>query len=618
MVKFHLVTLFIISVVTTAFAQKRIYVQYDANCMDRLEYRYSVQADFAGLITYSIRPNAQETYLFDIGNEGIDVVKSLPKGTLSCKNFEFNSDLIDKVNSGAAKLIFARASDKGYTLTPASLATQIVQNGNVYIYRSYNMEFSFDTQKLNYEDNLSSDASDCYVFFRGKSKLDCNNVYSFVREPRETCVAKTQFDFCPGIGVLSERSGLTSEELASNQLYVHAVNGVGSMEFSEAVCSGKRVAQPVVQPAPAPEPDVVAPVEDREVVSVKPAEKPVEFSAPSSRTRPQIICTEKPGEGYHIVQPGETLIGISRKYGVRLSAIIGWNNIKTPNLIEPCQKIFYVAPPPSKKTFTSTGEVAIAVQPVKKQAAPPLPAPVPAKAKAKPATYAAATKTKPVQKPVTYAATTKVKPVSKTTIKPAKKEAKSEAVVVVKTMKAPVEEEGPMLAARSAGDKKDFNASLVHIVEKGETVYGIAQKYGFTEDKMRKINGLSAKENIHPGQMLMTSDCTCDIAEYKKMKQKQVVENETSTVTARAVDVRPTEHSAATSSVFRETQVNIVNSEGEFRQPTSSTNNYHVVKGGETLGSIAKQYGITVRTLMDLNDLEATETLVAGQTVVVK
>lgn len=37
--------------------------------------------------------------------------------------------------------------------------------------------------------------------------------------------------------------------------------------------------------------------------------------------------------GIHIVQPGDTLFKISKKYGVTVDQLLAWNNISTPNLI---------------------------------------------------------------------------------------------------------------------------------------------------------------------------------------------------------------------------------------------------------------------------------------------
>ncbi len=82
-------------------------------------------------------------------------------------------------------------------------------------------------------------------------------------------------------------------------------------------------------------------------------------------------CQDYSRDGYHIVQPNETLYGIARLYSVRVENIKKWNALRS-NLITPCMKL-YVHPlgsvrTPSKsfdsrdEVLTSKGEVHV-VQP---------------------------------------------------------------------------------------------------------------------------------------------------------------------------------------------------------------------------------------------------------------
>ena len=44
-----------------------------------------------------------------------------------------------------------------------------------------------------------------------------------------------------------------------------------------------------------------------------------------------------------------------------------------------------------------------------------------------------------------------------------------------------------------------------HEVRKGETLYGIARKYGISVEKLRRLNQITAKTAIRPGQKLLVS-----------------------------------------------------------------------------------------------------------------
>jgi LysM repeat protein len=47
------------------------------------------------------------------------------------------------------------------------------------------------------------------------------------------------------------------------------------------------------------------------------------------------------------------------------------------------------------------------------------------------------------------------------------------------------------------------NKAKVHVVQKGETIYGISRKYGIPADQLLKLNKLGPKDPIKPGQQLV-------------------------------------------------------------------------------------------------------------------
>lgn len=49
--------------------------------------------------------------------------------------------------------------------------------------------------------------------------------------------------------------------------------------------------------------------------------------------------TNSTGKTYYTIKRGDTLWGISRRYGVSVQNIVSWNNIQNPNLIYPGQKL---------------------------------------------------------------------------------------------------------------------------------------------------------------------------------------------------------------------------------------------------------------------------------------
>lgn len=56
--------------------------------------------------------------------------------------------------------------------------------------------------------------------------------------------------------------------------------------------------------------------------------------------------------------------------------------------------------------------------------------------------------------------------------------------------------------AAPAKVEKDIKARM-HVVQKGETVFGISRKYGIPADQLMKMNKLNPNDAIKPGQQLM-------------------------------------------------------------------------------------------------------------------
>jgi len=69
--------------------------------------------------------------------------------------------------------------------------------------------------------------------------------------------------------------------------------------------------------------------------------------------------------------------------------------------------------------------------------------------------------------------------------------------------KQPIPESKAKLSAPpkpAASNKKQY-----HMVQKGETLYGISKKYGISLEELRKLNNLSADQPLRTGQKLMVS-----------------------------------------------------------------------------------------------------------------
>ncbi len=657
-------------------AQSPIYLQYSPDCMNRLEYRYRGQADGSSIFSYSIRQGENQLYVLDMGAEGNKVVEKLPPPTITCQGLDLNDGIVKAVNNGIQKIYIVRQVASGWLVSPVSEALQVVRAGSVYIFRGQNLKFSMDTSALTYGQNIANEGSNAYIFFNGRSfyQEDCHPVYSLHREPDAVCLKKTDFDFVPGVGMISERSGDTNEEALKNEYRLVAVNGLEVEKFMTADCRGQKVVdQPVemvfnqpavetpttynygvVPPPPAHQPQTIG-QPDKEVAVAKqetaPAPTTYGYGNKNFPGPPAMVnCPEQPGEGYHIVQPGETLNGIARAYGVKMGSLIAWNNLKDPDIISTCQKIYLTVPPGGikPKLDEATGKVAIATKPGKKSTSKWK---KDKKKATRPATYStenpvAAAKPKTGVQPqtelwknssdpsVTAFSPTRVAPVAV----PMEPKTQVQPQIQPQGYAAPQPQQytyqPPTMVARADIRVPSEYKGIIHNVQTGESLYSISKIYGFTVDRFAKMNGLPENYVLQPGMQLMTSDCTCDVSgkpvapqTYSNTSWKNVpAENTTTTKTL--AEIQNLESSTSKSGVFQETEVR-PQTYGFSKPQTSAAPNdnfkasgagnfkAHFVQQNETLGDIARQYNVSTEKIATVNGLELTETLIIGMRLMI-
>ena len=213
-----------------------LYILYNSSCMDQLEYRYV----YAGttVMGYSVHPTANEQYVLTAGSGGINS-PTLPANTVNCREYALNDQFFNDVNNLTRQVYIVHQLTKGYQLTPIIAATQVIRSGSYYLYRAPSYSFAIDTSNLVYESNIATGTSSWYIYFNGLKIRSCFYEYSFMREPTKTNQERSEFDFIPGIGISSERTGMTAAEAESNHVRLIKVNGMALEDYINTRCQNK-------------------------------------------------------------------------------------------------------------------------------------------------------------------------------------------------------------------------------------------------------------------------------------------------------------------------------------------------------------------------------------------
>lgn len=249
---------------------------------------------------------------------------------------------------------------------------------------------------------------------------------------------------------------------------------------------------------------------------------------------------------FHVAQYGESLWDISQKYGVKLKKLAQKNRMGMTDSVKPGRLIWL-------------------------------------------------RKTRPEHIPVEYHEVRKPEPIQKVKPKPVvvKEEVKEnppEEKVVPETekpVKEPVVEEKIPSKAPETSTNKETSINkpatytppsgdrLIHVVQPGETLWGISRLYEVSVSDINTWNNLGAGLPLSLGQELLI---------YNPVRDKSPV-----------VEEKPT----------------------EAAQP-KSTADFHEVEPGESLWGISRKYNLTVEELRSWNGLTAESTINAGQKLLIK
>jgi len=201
--------------------------------------------------------------------------------------------------------------------------------------------------------------------------------------------------------------------------------------------------------------------------------KPIE----RQRTTPVRVVPTEAAPPSHVVQPGDTVAAIADRFGLRTVDVLTWNGLSWRSVIYPGQTLTLHATAPAP-------------------AAAPAPVVAPA---------AATTATHEVVAGDTVFAIARKYATTVDAVLAANGLTRASVIFPGQRLNisgaAPVQP-APAAAATPAAAAAP-SAAAAHTVVAGDTLFGIAQKYGTTTQSLFALNGLSPSSIIYPGQTLV-------------------------------------------------------------------------------------------------------------------
>lgn len=182
---------------------------------------------------------------------------------------------------------------------------------------------------------------------------------------------------------------------------------------------------------------------------------------------------------------------------------------------------------------------------------------------------------------------------------------------------------GMLLSASAQTDPR----ATIHVVQRGETLSSIAQRYQLSVDTIAKANGIIHTSNIQAGQRLLIPLAGSTATTTPQTYTVQPADNLQAIATAFGVDVdtlirlngleNPNALYVGQVLILREGAI-AQSSDVNTIQPTPvGISITHRVQSGETLFRIAQRYGVSMETIQAANGITDPSRILAGQELII-
>lgn len=590
----NLLLIVLMSISVSTFAQR--YVLFNPNCMERL--KYDVINGYGGdsYIVYAIELNDRETIYLEVGKESEKTVSRIARAVVTCNSSSFSKSLVNRINSdgGEQYEIVLKEGSNSFNVSPVIAASYFSHTDESITYIGKDYAFTYNNWRNSPSDNLADPTyGNGSVYFVGNSPYECFNAYTFSVSPQRNSNVSTDLTIVPELGVLEYRTNLSG---ANGSKRLATVNAKTFRSIVQDRCAGRDYVP--LASAPANRPPNATTVEDERARGADRIEVPITTTTDRTtlatattdnygmiaRREPivrtdvydnrdrrlaepvSVVTTPQPQNGVHIVAKGETLYRIAKNNNVTVEQLKAWNGLRS-NEIFPGTRLLTTMP---SNGLTNRG-------------------------------------------------------VGVTTLDDRRSTTNN--------------------SLTPAWERTDG----YHIFKRGETVAGIANMYGYTEARFRDLNNLRPTDILPIGYRLKTSDCEENRTSVNpdfRVDNRRTVQPPMTTTRGDEFSNRGRStgfddgfddefrESVRTPAPYGQTPSNRINTSrtsDDYRDAArtnidgtplsisfSGRPQLHLVKENETLYSIARKYNTTVARLAQVNDLDAREIVLPGQSIYVQ
>ena len=544
-----------------------VYLEYDQSCMDRYEYRYKGVEFGASHIVYHLRQNNNEKVVLEVGIESKIDYEVKPKNVKTCRDVSLNERMVRDVNNGDIQLFIVKRSGKGWNVSPVGIATyaQITPQGFGFV--SLDNMFSYQYNQPANGTNLAKRDSEARVFFNGTLSHNCPRKYMFTKTKAKAGRNYTEYTIIPEIGVLEEKTGFNQTDAANNVLELVSVNGLPIESYLKDYCQGKdlnyvysgtfysnRAGKAATKPYRG---SSIADLERG-----KNSQPNTSNNTNNGKTTTPQNTTPTTATSYNcpVYKDVDRGLYIDRNTGQPATLSCGGNDYRNGKMVNTPLAGTNIDPSKPNVVNVTPGPGTDADDFCLEKSSNGIHV---------------------VQPNETLYSIAQMYNLTLEEIRELNRLADDKIFPCMKVytkVKVTANVSDDLVA-------RDVPEYLIHVVQPGETIYQIAIKYGYTVDKFKEINGLESNM-INVGQKLKISNCNCPTPETKS-EAVTVVENDL-----------PDSFEAV---------------EGRLIVDNNQKRKVHIVRENETIYTIAKQYGLSVAKLRELNNLEVNEIIIPYQ-----